>query len=187
MKNRDRIGARLQRAAQGEMTFAELLAEFGWPSGVTLDAATALRLRDAWRLRYGAGLRPPFLGSEGCRFEWEAFGRGTVPFVERDAAVAAYSSQSGPVVVLTAEIIDGPQGARFPAPPPIAAAQKTNRERRRAGGGLPQDMLIFPESLAWTFSTTHEWGWCGPYFAPFVRPPEPPRPPRTRSRNGSRR
>lgn len=167
-------------AAGATRTFVDELSELGWPGGVPLDDATSLRLRDAWRRRYSTGLTDDQRRRWGG-LEWHAFGSGPIPFAERDTALAAYAAQGGPVVVIAGwvpRLGDATlEGARFAAPPPMPPRHIHMR--------LHPDLLIFPESLAWTFAVTHEWGWCGPYFAPFVAPPKEPR--RPRKRNGSRR
>lgn len=135
-----------------ERSPVDVLHAYGWPGGVALEDPMAHRLRDAWRARYGAAL------TARSAFEWDAFVPEVLPFLEREAAIEAYAreEQSEPVIVLSAERAQPLRGALFASTPrPVTLpASRTH-----------PDLIVFPESLAWTFAVTHEWGWCGPYFA----------------------
>jgi hypothetical protein len=153
--------------ARTRRDLASSLEEDGWRGGVPIDDDEAVRLRDAWRERYGVALKQ----AEGVwahgGYEWHAF--NYIPCLEREAAVAAYGKRSGSVVVLTGQADDAPEAVRYDAPPPAAVYAALRRV-------LPPDLLVFPESLEWTFAVTHEWGWYGPYFAPPDAPEASPRP-----------
>lgn len=139
-------------------------------------------LRDAWRQRWGRALFDAEGEWASGGYEWHAFGYLRDRCAERDVAVAEYERRTGQVVVLQAYLGVPLGGARFATPPPTAPM--TGRRKY-----LPPDLLVFPESLDWTFAVTHEWGWDGPYFAPYTPPPPAPTAARSRrrTRNGSRR
>jgi hypothetical protein len=160
----------------GSASFSAFLAHRGWPGAVDLPSAECIAWRDAWRSRYGKLLHERFGEWAHGGYEWHAFSYPTVPSADGDVALAEYGARSGPVVVITADVADPLAGARF-AEPPRATIFAVERKRE------PPDLLVFPESLAWTFAVTHEWGTCGPYFAPFAKPS--PAPPARRERNRS--
>jgi hypothetical protein len=111
------------------------------------------KLLQTWREVYAA----PYHDAQGrwrlSQFEWHVFSFGYTRALNGERAVAAYSDQSAPSLIIC------PEDGRKPA---WKLTDGNLPDFRKWGG----DVYVWPDDLSWTMAFTHEGGLgLGPYFS----------------------
>ena len=162
--------ARIQRLRQEPANLLPRVRVFGIYSDMTLQSFQSVldecggqtepiarierdKLLQTWREVYAA----PYHDAKGrwklSQYEWHVFSFGYTRALNGERAVAAYSDQSAPSLIVC------PEDGRSPA---WKLTDGNLPDFRKWGG----DVYVWPDDLSWTMAFTHEGGLgLGPYFS----------------------